>query len=47
MVRNGAAIAPPAKPPAGDKRKLDVLTEYHDQRAKLLFEPLVEAVTGR
>ncbi|MBI3462987.1 MAG: serine hydrolase [Planctomycetes bacterium] len=47
MVRNGATIAPPPKPPQGDKRKLDVIAEYHDQRAKLLFEPLIEAVIAK
>jgi CubicO group peptidase (beta-lactamase class C family) len=46
MVRNGAAIAPP-KPSTDKKGKLDVLVEHHDPRAKLLFEPLVEAVTQR
>jgi CubicO group peptidase (beta-lactamase class C family) len=39
MVRNGAALEPPPADAA------DVFAAYHDQRAKILFEPLVAAVT--
>jgi CubicO group peptidase (beta-lactamase class C family) len=41
MVRNGETLAPPPK----DAK--DVFEEYHDPRAKLLFKPLVEAITDR
>jgi len=42
MVRNGATPAPgPDKPPI---RQDDVFTRYHDYRARILFQPLVEAV---
>ena len=41
MVRNGQTLEPP--PPAAP----DVFAEHHDPRAKILFEPLVEAVTDR
>lgn len=40
VVRNGSLLAPAVK---GAK---DVFEAYHDQRVKLLFEPVVEAVTG-
>ncbi|MCI0391587.1 MAG: serine hydrolase [Acidobacteria bacterium] len=39
MVRNGQTLVPP--PPNAP----DVFAEFHDPRAKLLFEPLVEAIT--
>jgi CubicO group peptidase (beta-lactamase class C family) len=43
MVRNGETLAPgPGEPPI---RTNDVFTLYHDYRARILFEPLVEAVT--
>jgi CubicO group peptidase (beta-lactamase class C family) len=43
MVRNGQTLAPgPNEPPVRDD---DVFTKYHDYRARILFEPLVEAVT--
>src|SRR5205085_7647715 len=41
MVRNGQTIEPP--PPAA----FDVFAAYHDPRAQILFEPLIEAVTNR
>ncbi|MBO0857851.1 MAG: DUF4185 domain-containing protein, partial [Chloracidobacterium sp.] len=41
MVRNGQTIEPP--PPEAP----DVFAAYHDPRAKILFEPLVEAITGK
>jgi len=42
MVRNGETLAPgPGEPPIRDD---DVFTKYHDYRARILFEPLVEAV---
>jgi len=45
MVRNGQTIEPgPGEPPV---RQDDVLTRYHDYRARVLFEPLAEAVTDR
>ena len=45
MVRNGETLAPgPGEPPV---RTNDVFTKYHDYRARILFEPLVEAVTGK
>ena len=44
MVRNGATLAPgPGEPPPRDD---DVFTKYHDYRARILFEPLIEAVTN-
>jgi CubicO group peptidase (beta-lactamase class C family) len=44
MVRNGETLAPgPGEPPV---RTNDVFTLYHDYRARILFEPLVEAVTN-
>jgi hypothetical protein len=44
MVRNGETLAPgPDEPPVRDD---DVFTKYHDYRARILFEPLVEAVTN-
>src|ERR1051325_4717196 len=43
MVRNGEALVPGrGEPPI---RTNDVFTLYHDYRARILFEPLVEAVT--
>jgi CubicO group peptidase (beta-lactamase class C family) len=43
MVRNGETLAPgPGEPPV---RQDDVFTKYHDYRARILFEPLIEAVT--
>jgi hypothetical protein len=45
MVRNGETLAPgPSEPPISQE---DVFTKYHDYRARILFEPLVEAVTAR
>jgi CubicO group peptidase (beta-lactamase class C family) len=45
MVRNGDTLAPgPGEPPV---RQDDVFTRYHDYRAHILFEPLVEAVINR
>jgi CubicO group peptidase (beta-lactamase class C family) len=41
MVRNGTTLAPP---PKGAR---DVFEAYHDEREKILFEPLIEAVVGR
>lgn len=44
MVRNGQTLAPgPDEPPV---RQDDVFTRYHDYRARILFEPLVEAVSS-
>ncbi|HEY1375859.1 MAG TPA: DUF4185 domain-containing protein, partial [Gemmataceae bacterium] len=40
MVRNGQSLAPP-NDAAGD----DVLARYHDERTKILFGPLIEAIT--
>jgi hypothetical protein len=43
MVRNGELLAPgPDEPPVRDD---NVFTKYHDYRAQILFEPLIEAVT--
>jgi CubicO group peptidase (beta-lactamase class C family) len=45
MVRNGETLEPGMdEPPI---RKDDVFTQYHDYRARILFEPLAEAVTDR
>ena len=45
MVRNGETLAPGrGEPPI---RTNDVFTLYHDYRARILFEPLVEAVTDQ
>ena len=45
MLRNGQTLEPgPGEPPV---RQDDVFTKYHDYRARILFEPLVEAITGR
>jgi len=42
MVRNGETLTPGAgEPPVRDD---DVFTRYHDYRARILFEPLIEAV---
>src|SRR6266850_231558 len=44
MVRNGETLAPGSgEPPVRDD---DVFTKYHDYRARILFEPLMEAVTN-
>jgi CubicO group peptidase (beta-lactamase class C family) len=43
MVRNGQTLVPgPGEPPVPQD---DVFTRYHDYRARVLFEPLAEAVT--
>jgi hypothetical protein len=42
MVRNGETLVPPPK----SADPTDVLALYHDGRAKVLFEPLIEAVTA-
>ncbi len=45
MVRNGEALAPgPGEPPV---RQDDVFTKYHDYRARILFEPLAEAIVKK
>jgi CubicO group peptidase (beta-lactamase class C family) len=45
MVRNGELMAPGKdEPPI---RTNDVFTLYHDYRARILFEPIAEAVTER
>ncbi|MBI2946896.1 MAG: beta-lactamase family protein, partial [Verrucomicrobia bacterium] len=44
MVRNGETLAP--GPDEAPVRKDDVFTQYHDYRARILFEPLAEAVTN-
>jgi CubicO group peptidase (beta-lactamase class C family) len=42
MVRNGETLAPgPDEPPV---RNDDLFTRYHDYRARILFEPLADAV---
>jgi CubicO group peptidase (beta-lactamase class C family) len=41
MVRNGQTIEPP--PPDAP----DVFAGYHDPRARILFEPLLEAITNK
>jgi CubicO group peptidase (beta-lactamase class C family) len=42
MVRNGQTLEPgPGEPPL---KKNDMFTEYHDYRAQILYEPLVEAI---
>jgi hypothetical protein len=44
MVRNGQALEPgPDEPPL---RQDDMFTRYHDYRARILFEAVVEAVTA-
>jgi CubicO group peptidase (beta-lactamase class C family) len=45
MVRNGATLVPPPK--QKDKKTDDEFKLYHDPRAKVLFEPLIGAVTDR
>jgi CubicO group peptidase (beta-lactamase class C family) len=42
MVRNGETLVPPPK----TADPADVLAMYHDERTKVLFEPLVEAVVA-
>ncbi len=45
MVRNGQTLEPgPGESPL---RQDDVFTKFHDYRARILFEPLAEAVTDR
>ncbi len=45
MVRNGETLTPgPGEPPVPQD---DVFTKYHDYRARILFEPLAEAVTDQ
>ncbi|MDB6054556.1 MAG: hypothetical protein JWN25_2079 [Verrucomicrobiales bacterium] len=45
MVRNGQTMEPGAgEPPV---RQDNVFTRYHDFRERILFEPLVEAITNR
>jgi CubicO group peptidase (beta-lactamase class C family) len=41
VVRNGQSLGPEPKDPK------DVFEAYHDQRVKILFEPLIDAVTDR
>jgi CubicO group peptidase (beta-lactamase class C family) len=41
VVRNGEALAPEPKDPR------DVFEAYHDQRVKVLFEPIIDAITDR
>ena len=42
MVRNGQTLQPgPNEPPV---KKHDMFTQYHDYRARILFEPLAQAV---
>ncbi len=40
VVRNGALLTPEPKNPK------DVFEAFHDQRAKILFEPIIAALTG-
>ena len=42
MVRNGATLVPPSK--SADPS--DVFAMYHDERTKVLFDPLIEAVAA-
>jgi CubicO group peptidase (beta-lactamase class C family) len=42
MVRNGETLVPPPK--SADPS--DVFAVYHDERTKVLFDPLIEAVTA-
>ena len=45
MVRNGETLAPGlGEPPVKND---DVFTQYHDYRARILLEPLAEAITDR
>ena len=44
MVRNGQTLEPGPDEPSISKD--DVFTRYHDYRARILFEPLVAAMTG-
>jgi CubicO group peptidase (beta-lactamase class C family) len=41
VVRNGETLAPEPKDPK------DVFEAFHDQRVKILFEPVVDAITDR
>ena len=41
LVRNGDTLAPPPADAA------DVMQKFHDPRVKILFEPLVDAITDR
>jgi CubicO group peptidase (beta-lactamase class C family) len=41
VVRNGEPLAP------GPKNPKDVFEAFHDQRVKILFEPLIDAITDR
>jgi CubicO group peptidase (beta-lactamase class C family) len=41
MIRNGQTIEPPPRDAP------DLFAAYHDPRAKILFEPLVEAITDK
>ncbi|PYJ61237.1 MAG: hypothetical protein DME24_06975 [Verrucomicrobia bacterium] len=42
MVRNGETLTPgPGEPPIQED---DVFTKYHDYRARILFQPLIDAV---
>jgi CubicO group peptidase (beta-lactamase class C family) len=47
MVRNGAALEAPLKPARPGEKPPDVFAAYHDPRTRILFEPLVAAVTDR
>ncbi|MCA1596481.1 MAG: hypothetical protein LC772_08675, partial [Chloroflexi bacterium] len=43
MVRSGRTLEPgPGEPPICDD---DMFTRYHDYRARILFEPLVTAIS--
>jgi len=41
VIRNGETLAPEPKNPK------DVFEAFHDQRVKILFEPLIDAITDR
>jgi CubicO group peptidase (beta-lactamase class C family) len=45
MVRNGETLVPAPTPAARGARPDDVFVEYHDPRTRVLFEPLVAALT--
>lgn len=46
MVRNGETLEPPPSPLDPNGKPRDVFALHHDARARILFEPLVAAVSG-
>jgi CubicO group peptidase (beta-lactamase class C family) len=44
VIRNGQTLEPP--PAIAGEKKPDIFVRFHDPRAKILFEPLIAAITN-